>query len=776
MIKVMFYPRHRILTVVGLVASMLAAGCSDPSLPEAGARASAQPQRAHHVGRAVCAECHRNEAKLWEGSHHDLAMQLPTEETVLGDFNGTEFVYAGVTTTFFRRDGKFMVRTDDSDGRLRDFEIAYTFGADPLQQYLIELPGGRIQALSVCWDARATSQGGQRWFHLYPDENVDHDDELHWTGRNQNWNFMCAECHSTRVRKGYVATDNRFETTWTEIDVSCEACHGPGSLHVAWAGQEHHPTDPLKGLTVQLADTDGGYWIPDLVTGLAARSVPRSSHAVVETCARCHSRRSAFSDDYVHGQPLMDTHRPALLDEGLYHADGQILDEVYVHGSFLQSRMHAEGVTCSDCHDPHSLELRASGNAVCATCHLPARFDVGSHHFHEEGLPGSACIDCHMPSRNYMVVDPRHDHSFRIPRPDLSVKLGTPNACSACHTDRSTEWAATAVTKWYGSERSPHYAEALYAARNNLPGAEQALQRVADDPETTGIVRATAASMLGRFPSPESAKVLQRAVASDDPLVRFGAVRATESLPPAPRVSVAFPLLADPVRTVRMEAARVLASLSPGDLTPEQRSRRERVLGEYRRAQQFNADRVESHLNLGLLHIQLGRPQEAEREYRKALEMVPDYVPGYVNLSDLYRAQGRDDEGEQILREGLAAAPDNAEIHHALGLLLVRQKRGEVALSLLERAATLRPDEARYGYVFGVALQSAGEHDRAIVVLQGVHERHPGERDTLLALATISRDGGALDAAAVYAQKLLELAPQDPGIRQLAAQIEAERR
>ncbi|HJZ04763.1 MAG TPA: multiheme c-type cytochrome, partial [Patescibacteria group bacterium] len=386
---------------------------------------------ARFVGGKVCAGCHEEEYKLWSGSHHDLAMQGANEKTVLGDFNDVGFTYFGVESKFYRRDGKFMVRTDGPDGKLHDYEIKYTFGIYPLQQYLIEFPGGRLQALSIAWDSRPKSEGGQRWFHLYPNEKIIHDDILHWTGPNQNWNYMCADCHSTNLKKNYDQKLNKYNTTWSEINVSCEACHGPGSLHVELAKRSESENKNLgysKGLVVRLDERKGIKWTVDPQTGRAIRSEPRITNIEIETCAPCHSRRSVIWKDHAFGKPYMDTHLPTLLEEDMYYADGQIQGEVYEYGSYLQSKMYHEGVTCSDCHEPHSLKLRADGNGVCTQCHLNSKYDSTLHHFHKMGSVGTSCVECHMPVTTYMVIDPRHDHSIRIPRPDLSVKIGTPNA------------------------------------------------------------------------------------------------------------------------------------------------------------------------------------------------------------------------------------------------------------------------------------------------------------------------------------------------------------
>ena len=607
-----------------------------------------EPVPSTHVGGQICAGCHAAEYDSWQGSHHDPAMQEATEESVTGDFDNATFEYAGVRSTFFVRGEKFLVRTDGPDGEPAEYEIAYTFGVTPLQQYLIEFPDGRLQALSICWDTRAAGKGGQRWFHLYPDERIDHRDVLHWTGPLQNWNFMCAECHSTRLRKNYRPEEDRFESSWSEIDVSCEACHGPGSGHVAWAeaaASGESSTLSNLGLAVRLAETDDARWIMDPEAGVARRSRPRRSVAELETCARCHSRRAILSEAYVHGNPLVDTHRPALLTEELYHADGQILDEVYVYGSFLQSKMHAAGVTCTDCHDPHSLELNGSGNGLCAPCHLATRFDTPEHHHHEPEAPGAECVQCHMPSRNYMVVDPRRDHGFRVPRPDLTVKIGTPNACNGCHEGESAEWAAEQAVAWWGPDRSgtPHYGETIHAGRRGLAGAGAALGVLAGDPGAPGIVRATALSLMLDNPGPAVLPAVRRGVGDQDPLVRLAAADVAEMLDPASRVRLLSPLLRDPFRTVRIEAASGLAPVPPGTMSQDQHLALEAALGEYREAQEFNADRMESHLNLGLLHAQLGDLDQAEVEYRKAISMMPAFAAAYVNLADLYRLRQQEE-------------------------------------------------------------------------------------------------------------------------------------
>ena len=469
---------------VVVLALGLAAGLA--ALSWRTATRSAQPvasaAAATYVGGQTCAGCHREQYESWKTSDHALAMQPADGKTVLGNFDNARFTKDGVTSIFFTREGQYFVRTDGPDGALRDYRIAYTFGVKPLQQYLIEFPRGRYQALSIAWDSRPAAGGGQRWFYLYPGERIHHGDVLHWTGLLQNWNYMCADCHSTNLQKNYRLAEDRYDTTWTDVNVSCEACHGPGSRHVAWAqpgpaGRANG--DPARGLVVNLKDAPGNRWTLAPGESIARRTVPLATRAEVEACGRCHARRAPVGGDVLPGQPLEQTYRVSLLESPRYHADGQIRDEVYEYGSFLQSAMYRAGVTCSNCHDPHTARLRAEGNAVCAQCHLTAKYDGPRHTFHQAGTEGARCVSCHMPQRHYMVVDGRRDHSFRVPRPDLSQTLGTPNACTDCHKNRSPAWAAETVARWYGPARRGgwHYAEALHAGQTARPDAERQLLR-----------------------------------------------------------------------------------------------------------------------------------------------------------------------------------------------------------------------------------------------------------------------------------------------------------
>ena len=635
-----------------------------------------------------------------------------------------------------------------------DYEVKYVFGAYPLQQYLVPFSGGRLQCLPIAWDVR-----GKKWYHLYPDAPMDPDDWLYWTNAGQNWNGMCAECHSTNLKKNYNLETNAYRTTWSEIDVSCEACHGPGSRHVQWAE------------------------IPDMARPLkenhelVVKTVGITSREQVELCAPCHSRR-AILGDYTHAEAdLMDTMLPSLLTEELYFADGQILEEVYVYGSYTQSKMYERDVRCSDCHDVHSIKTIKEGNRLCLQCHRADIYDTKEHHFHkkkgEKGEPvksadgrvihevgsGADCVQCHMPGRYYMGIDYRPDHSIRIPRPDLSITLGTPNACNRCHEDKTAEWSDGYITKWYGPGRRAHYGTIIDAGRKRLPSARRDLIRLAGDPLYPVIVRATAFSLLGNYPSLETSPAYLTALADDEALIRRTAVDHLRLTDTNRQSALLISTLYDPVKAVRLEAARRLTEISDPQLDESQKIVYQAALQGYQESMKYSGDFAFGRYNLGNLYLNLQESQKAVENYRAAIHIDNQFFPAKVNLAMLYNQMGRNDEAEMLLREVISSQPELFEVQYSLGLLLAEKKKYVAAARYLAAAAAGMPDHARVHYNLGVLLDFLKRDPAASSALLRALEIEPGNFQYLNALAEFYLKRQRYPEAKKIAERMIAVHP-----------------
>jgi tetratricopeptide (TPR) repeat protein len=629
--------------------------------------AQAEANGATFAGSARCERCHPTEYTSWKTSQHAMAMQEARPETVLGTFDSTRFTSPPITATFFRRGNRFFVNTEGPDGQRHDFEIRYTFGVYPLQQYLVPFPGGRLQPLPVAWDARPAQDGGQRWFSLDSNPRAQSPDEFDWTGREQNWNYMCADCHSTAVRKGYDAQADTFHTTWAEVDVACEACHGPGSRHVRWAGYPGWLRRIIwrdDGVQNGFVERQGVSWSNVPVTGIPIRSTARTTDREIATCAQCHARRRHIADGYTAGRPLLDYYVPLLMTRDLYYPDGQQRDEVYTNGSFLQSRMNSAGVTCADCHDPHTQKLRRPGNAVCTQCHLAAKYDTSAHHFHAPGSAGAQCVSCHLPPTTYMQVDPRHDHSIRIPRPDLSVSFGVPNACNRCHTNRDARWATAQLRARYPKPLPvfQRFTLAFAADDRDAPGAADSLAAIAADATEPWFARASALARLGAHPGAVAVEASRAAATSPDAMVRHAALQALETARARERLALAPPLLADEARGVRQEAAWVLAPVRDSLSTPAQRRVFASAAAELEASYRYNADRADARLTLGAFETQLGELDSAVTEFRAAVRFAPHSATGYLALAEVLRAEGKSGDAVRALLDALAALPHDHDV------------------------------------------------------------------------------------------------------------------
>jgi predicted CXXCH cytochrome family protein len=654
-------------------------------------------------------------------------MEAADANSVLGDFGDVIFRYFGRETRFSRRGSRFVVTTENQQGNAETFEVAYTLGYAPLQQYLVRFDDGRVQALPFAWDARPRERGGQRWFHLYPDTNVTPEDPLFWMRPRQNWNHMCGDCHTTSFSKRFSDSTGRFDSQWSELGNGCESCHGAGSAHVEAA--QHG----------QLAQHGGG----------TAQSFVSGMHTQAEQldrCGACHARRVRLREDASH-ERMHDTWRPELLRDGLYFVDGQIKDEVFEMGSFLQSKMAARGITCSHCHDPHTARLRAEGNALCTQCHDRQVFDGPQHHFHAAGTDGARCVSCHMPSRTYMVVHERRDHRIAVPRPDLSAALGTPNACATCHEARGNDWAADAIARHRsGRRQGPSGAErlgpALWSARHEQQDAVASVRALLDDPTVAGLSKATALSALGASAPLEAAGLAEPLLRAADPWLRLGAVEALRSAPDAARASLLAGEATDASRTVRVAVAPLLGDMSASALPAGSRDGVAALLADYEGWLAANADRAEALVELAGLRRAAGDPVGARAAFERALRRDDTSIVAALNFADFLRGDGDDAAAETLLRRACAVYPESADAHFALGMLLVRREQVAAGVRELGRANELAPTNSHYAYAYGVGLHSTRQDERALATLSEARTRFPDNAPIQSALQALCAERG----------------------------------
>jgi len=648
------------------------------------------------VGGKTCIQCHAKEFEQWKGSHHDRAMEYANDTTVLGNFNDTVLIAkTGITHKFYKKDHKFFVFTDGEDGEMKEYEIKYTFGFTPLQQYLVEFPGGRLQTLPLVWNS-----ADKNWYHMvdsvYKNEIIDHNNWLHWTNQAQNWNGMCADCHSTNLKKGYDFKTDNYKTTWSEIDVSCEACHGPSSKHLEWANLPEYSRNGFEnfGLVVQTSNIDNKQY--------------------VNLCARCHTRRASLSDYNLHSKTIYNHMVPQLPVEPHYYIDGQILDEDYVYGSFTQSRMYMNDVKCNDCHEVHSGERLFEGNTLCLQCHVAEKYDTPNHHFHKnkgesgkavvsvagvkyEVGSGTECINCHMHAQYYMGVDYRNDHSFRIPRPDLSEIMGSPNACNQCHANKSNQWAQNYILDWYGKSRHFQYGEAFTLARDGKPEALSILRRIYEDELYPEIVRSTAIEYLGQYYQDSSKELLFNAMMNINGLIRHTSVRNLV-LDDEKSIQQLLPMLYDETKAIRIECANKFMGIPVDQIPVNYKEALKQATAEYYESLKFNADFPLGKFSLANYYYNNKEYAEAEKFYLAALKQDDQLHAIKVNLAYLYNAMNKPKKAELLFKSYLESNPNDGNVLFSYGLLLSELQRYKESLDYLIRASKVQPDNARIFY------------------------------------------------------------------------------
>ena len=676
---------------------------------------------ADYTGTDSCISCHQTQYQSWQGSHHDMSMRHANNESVLGNFNQVSVNHKGQTYLFYKKADEYWVQMVDADGQQKHYKISYTFGYTPLQQYMVEFNDGRIQLIPFAWDSRKKDVGGQRWFHLYPE--LDKFDEFYWTNVGQNWNFMCADCHSTNVKKRFDVSKNTYQSSWVDINVGCEACHGPASEHVNWSKlkQSEQQTDKTRGFDRDLSKRVKE-WKFEQGSKILIPQQAKSTD-LHNTCLQCHSRRTQISDatDHVKGD-LLDRYLLSDISPTLYYPDGQIYDEVFVGGSFLQSKMHKAGVSCSDCHNPHSAQLVLPKENLCFQCHLHSEYGLGKHSKHQANTEADDCVTCHMPKTLYMQIDARADHSFSIPRPDLSKLIGSPNVCSVCHEDKSNDWSIRALTKWYPDSKlaSNPFAISFFGADNGNQSSANELAYIAQNPLETNIIRASAISRLAQYPSQNALITLARSVKHQDSLIRLSTIDGSANFRPQDRFQILEPLLSDSVLGVRIEAAGALALQWQG-LTVAQRHAIEKPLKEYIDFQQFNGDRGFAHTNIGNIYRSKGLLDKAEESYLTAINIEPIYSNSYVNLADLYRERGNEEKSFAILMKGMKAQPKAGSLPYSAGLSLYRQNKLTDAILYFKQATMVESQNGQYWYVLALAQEKVNSK-QAILSMRKAYE------------------------------------------------------
>ncbi|WP_191859464.1 tetratricopeptide repeat protein [Hanstruepera ponticola] len=670
-----------------------------------------------YIGDKQCAACHPKAYDDWIGSHHDLAMQVANDSTVLGDFNNIEITLDAVTYYFTQKGDDYVVKTKEINGDENTYIIGYTFGVEPLQQYLVDFEDGKKQVLRVSWDTNK-----KRWYHQYPGDTISPHDWLHWTGVSQNWNTMCAECHSTNLEKNYNVEGDSYNTTYSSINVSCESCHGPAQKHVNWAKSAN-------------GNASKDTYLISLDTQLNQ----------MNSCAPCHARRTKLTETLEPNISFENQYILQNLSTEFYHVDGQIMEEDYVFGSFLQSEMYHQDVTCTDCHNAHTLEIKMKGNNLCLQCHEP-KYNTPSHHFHESDTEGSQCINCHMTGKTYMGNDFRRDHSFRVPRPDQSITFNTPNACNNCHSDKSPAWASQKIKSWYGNERADHFSKYLLVSSKASLSSEEISQVNAfiNNLDYPAIARATAIDNLDIVTEDQYQTLLSR-LEDPSPLVRFNTLQKFDLAPPELRVEVASKRLSDTTKMVRVAAAQLLTGLDLNMLTTLNQSDLTKAQGELETMLRVNADFSTGRLQLGDYYNKKKQYNEAIYHYQIALKKDSLLLPVYSNLATTYSQIGNPQKALETLNILIDKAPEMSRAYYLRGLIYFELNKPDNAIADLQYAVELNPDDTRSLYNISTYYYQNKNYKLAEQFIKKAIAIQPGNGDYQYLLALVYKEQGKTD-------------------------------
>ncbi len=706
------------------------------------------------VGSKTCTECHQKEYDDWMGSDHQLAMDTANANSVVGDFNNTTHTFKGFTSKFYKKGDKFYVYTKGPKGKAEEYEIVYTFGVRPLQQYVIAFDKGRFQLLPIAWDVQTKS-----WYHMgetvYEDMEIKHDDWLYWTNNGQNWNGMCVECHTTNYHKGYNTVTHEFNSTYSEINVSCEACHGPASIHNEWAAIDKNDRPEIAHF------------------GFLVKQKNLNTEETLDQCAYCHARRSGLGNNKHEGNSYMDQFIPQLGKAPYFHLDGQILEEDYVFASFTQSKMHGNHVRCSDCHDIHGLKIKTQGNGTCWQCHDKNKYDTYEHHFHKgepmSGLMstngiyekgnGTQCVDCHMAGAIFMGVDFRRDHSLRIPRPDLTRTIGTPNACTSCHKDQKPEWAEKHIKDWYKHEPTLHYGTVFAAAEKSENGIDKQLVELIQNDSTANMVKAIAISYLPNYQGEQNSKIIENEFNNNNPLIRFTAVRNYFHSNQEYYINKIKIFLLDSIKSIRTEAAQKILGIPNANIGKDYEKPYNDALSEYIAYLNHSADFAGSRHNSGNLYQNLKQYERAAKEYKEAIRIDKFFIPAYINLAILYSQIKQIDEAEDVLFSLINTGESGFEGYYYLGLIKSEKNEFKDAIKYLLKAAEINPDMPRIYYNLGLLYQKSGEKAKAEKALKETLKISPDNLDYMYTLSYFYIQEKQFTKAETYAKQIIEKYP-----------------
>jgi predicted CXXCH cytochrome family protein len=675
---------------------------------------TSQPERVRHLAAPACAACHQVAYDDWKDSHHALANRpLPADAPWELFPEGQTYTKDGETFRLVRRGGQPALEVRQAGSEPEVYPVVGILGETPLRQFLIARHDGQVQVTTVAWDVAR-----QELFDIFDGNERLRGDWGHWAGQGLNWNSNCAWCHMTDFRKRLQSDTLQYQSTWQFHGVSCAQCHPGGENH-------------------SISRQSGG----ELPTTLLSRQ------QTFHNCMSCHSRRDELSaHGFRPGDHYFDHFALSLPDErGLYFADGQADDEVFATGSLHLSKMGHAGMTCTDCHSPHSMKtiLPVYNNALCQSCHGPginnAAFvdpalqktatviDPFQHSFHKTGTEGSLCVDCHMPQRNFMSRDPRRDHRFPTPDPVLTMELGVPNACSSCHKDQTHEWSLKWLREWYGpgydERREPERRRARWFAaadRGELDGAELAALL---DAEPNATWRAAMAGRLVQEPwqlaaHPPLRSYLEKATRSPSDLERQRAftVLAAADGPALDTVALA----ADPRRAVRVGTLRAAPQLAPRDPL---------LADDWHRYLWANADRPANALSLAQDALTAGDSERMGQLVRFASSLDLNNSEIRRLGGTLFHEAGDAAAASEWLRAAVTLDPANPSAHFSLALQLAEQRQLPAAIHHLELTVALEPTYPRAAYNLVVACWQAGRADAAWSHLMAARRAMPGDRD-----------------------------------------------